>query len=115
MGQSKKEPTIGSRNRNRGKRQQRYTAKRLGGKNVGSLGGEDVESTNFSIECKSRVKSVAHAFMDQAVRNCPKDKMPLVIIHKHNDSHNNDLVCMRLIDWEAWNGPFGKKKEEEIT
>jgi hypothetical protein len=79
-------------------------AKRLGAENVGTLGGEDLKDSVFSFEVKNRVKSVAHGFMEQCVKNCPQGKIPVVIIHKHRDLHVNDLVCMKLSDWESWNG-----------
>ncbi|MEN6321701.1 MAG: hypothetical protein ABFD82_23505 [Syntrophaceae bacterium] len=91
-------------NRNRGKATERDLAKRLGMKRVGVLGKEDLNDGTFSVEVKNRVKSTAHNFMAQCIRNAPIGKTPLVIIHKHKDPHGEDLVCMRLRDWEAWNG-----------
>jgi hypothetical protein len=79
-------------------------AKRLGAENVGTLGGEDLKHSIFSYEIKNRVRSTIHSFMEQCIKNCPTGKIPVVIVHKHKDSHNKDLVCMSLKDWEQWNG-----------
>ena len=51
-------------NRNRGKATERALAKRLNGKRVGVMGGEDITGvSSWSIEVKNRVKSTAHGFM----------------------------------------------------
>ena len=91
-------------NRDRGKRTERDLAKRLGGKRVGILGSEDISHDWASFEVKNRVKSTVHGFMEQCTRNCPQGKVPIVIVHKHGERHGNDLVCMKLVDWEAWQG-----------
>jgi hypothetical protein len=95
-------------NRTRGKNTERAIAKIVGGKRIGTLCGEDIQHDDYSIEVKNRVKSTAHGFMAQAIRNCPQGKTPMVIIHKHGDLHGNDLVCVRLKDWESWNGSITK-------
>lgn len=91
-------------NRTRGKCTERALAKITGGKRIGIMGGEDIQHDTYSIEVKNRVKSTAHKFMEQSVRNCPQGKTPLVIIHKHKDKHGDDLVCQKLRDFEAFNG-----------
>ena len=92
-------------NRNRGKTTERDIAKRLGGKRVGIFGGEDITGVgDWSIEVKNRVKSTVHNFMRQAVRNCPAGKVPLVIVHEHQGNHGDDLVCIKLRDWENYMG-----------
>lgn len=89
-----------SKNRNRGKKTEAAIAKRLGGKRLGILGNDDVQAGAFSIEVKDRVKFVGTGFMEQAVRNCPKDKTPLVVVHVTGARHDGDLVMMRLSDWQ---------------
>ncbi len=84
-----------SKNRNRGKKTEAAIAKRLG-----ILGNDDVQAGAFSIEVKDRVKFVGTGFMEQAVRNCPKDKTPLVVVHVTGARHDGDLVMMRLSDWQ---------------
>ncbi|BCG46830.1 hypothetical protein GEOBRER4_n1644 [Citrifermentans bremense] len=96
--------TTAKRNRQRGKENEKVLAKIMNGDRKGLLGGEDISAGPWSIEAKSRVKSTAHTFMSQAVRNCPNGKAPMVIIHLHNSRRDNDLVCVRLSDWREMYG-----------
>lgn len=95
-----------SLNRQRGKQAERVVAKRLGGKRVGTMSGEDIHfDSSFSGEVKSRKSFVACGWMDQAKRNAGEHKTPLVIVHVHGRRHDEDLVIIRLADWTDW---FGK-------
>jgi len=87
-------------NKRAGRAYQQKMAKRLGGKSVGTIEGQDIEHAIWSIECKKRKSFVGQSFMDQAVRNCPEGKTPLVIVHVTGQRHESDLVMMRLKDWE---------------
>lgn len=91
-------------NRQRGKNTERAIAKRVKGKRIGILGQEDVQHPLFSIEVKSRVRFAGEPFMQQAARNCPEGKTPLVIVHINGRHHDNDLVTMRLKDFEDYLG-----------
>ena len=63
-----------SLNRDRGKRHERETAKRLGGIRMGTMGAEDIHlDTPFSVECKSRKAFVAVAWMKQAENMYPPE------------------------------------------
>lgn len=93
-----------SRNRNRGKRTEKAIAKITGGKRLGILGRDDVQAGAFSIEVKDRVSFVGATFMQQAIRNCPEGKTPLVIVHQTGSRHTDDIVLMRLADWIDWHG-----------
>jgi hypothetical protein len=42
--------------------------------------------------------------MDQAVRNAPPGKTPLVVVHVQGKRHDKDLVVIRLADWIDWHG-----------
>ena len=76
---------------------------------MGILGKDDVRFGIFSIETKSVTRwSLREAWIDQMVRNCPSDRTPLLIIHKHHQRRDNDLVCMRLKDFEDWYGELEK-------
>lgn len=92
------------RNRERGKAAERHVAKALGGTRVGTLGGEDVSHDHLSIEVKSRVRFIGETFMRQARANCPKGKTPCVIVHVHGKRHDDDLVLLRMRDFEALHG-----------
>ena len=89
-------------NRQRGKNTERALAKKLGAKRVGVLGKEDINHSLFSIEVKHRKRIVIEAWMQQAERNCEAGKTPLLIIHQLNKKHSNDIVCMRLKDFEDY-------------
>jgi len=97
-------------NRNRGKRNEKVLADRLGGKREGIFGGEDISMSLFSVEAKERKKFVGQGFMEQAVRNCPEGKVPLVVVHILNQRRSNDLVMLRMSDFEDY---YGKVEESE--
>jgi len=85
-------------NRKRGKANESALAKRVGGKRMGILGHDDVQTGTFSIEAKSRVSFCAQKWMEQSQRNA-KGKIPLVVVHVLGKHRNNDLVLIRLEDW----------------
>ena len=87
-------------NRERGKRHERSVAKRLGGLRIGVLCGEDVKHDTYSVECKSRESLASEKWMQQCEANCPPDKTPLLVMHTHGQHYDNDLVVMRMKDWE---------------
>jgi hypothetical protein len=101
------------RNKRQGRAVQSKMAKRIGGKNVGTIEGQDVSHPIFSGEIKNRKKFVGNTFMAQAVRNCPEGKVPIVIVHETGQRHNNNLVMIRLKDWEDLYGDLHIKKIEE--
>ncbi|MEO5357717.1 MAG: hypothetical protein H7844_10520, partial [Nitrospirae bacterium YQR-1] len=92
------------KNRNRGKTTERAIAKRISGDRRGVLGGEDISHPVFSVEVKSRQKFVASEWMSQAIRNAPEGKTPLVVVHVNGQRHDNDLVVIRMRDFEDYNG-----------
>ena len=91
-------------NRGRGKRCEAAIAKELSGTRRGVLGGHDVDAGPFAVEVKSRAAFVGSGFMEQAVRNCPTRKTPIVVVHITGKRHEGDLVMMRLRDWQEWHG-----------
>lgn len=93
-------------NRRRGKNAERVVARRLNGKRTGVLGGEDITHPLLSIEVKSRSWFAGDKFMAQAKRNC-NGKIPAVIVHIKNRSHDHDLVILELQNFEDL---FGKVK-----
>jgi len=101
------------RNKRQGRAVQSKMAKRLGGKSVGTIEGQDIEHSVFSVEVKHRKKFVGNTFMNQAVKNCPKGKVPLVIVHELNQRFDKSLVMIRLKDWEDWYGKFEIKEEKK--
>ncbi len=88
--------------RNRGKRLESYYANRYNCKREGILGGEDVSHPVYSIETKERKdRTSAEKFMEQAERNS-NGKVPLVIIHRLHQSHDEDLFVFRRKDIEKF-------------
>ena len=90
------------------KRFERVCAKRLGGVRAGPTGrnGPDVLHDHLAIQCKER-KSLPGWLIDamsQAVRDAKDGQLPLAILHVAGGRHDDDLVVVRLADWEAWYG-----------
>jgi len=97
---------MSTKNRNRGKRHERKIAELLGGKRTGVLGGEDVLHPVYAVECKSREKIPKWfaKFWEQTLRNA-KDKIPMLVIHKLNQKHEDDWIVVRLKDFLALTEP----------
>ncbi len=97
--------------RNRGKALERAIARRLDGERVGCTGlaTPDVVCDCFSVECKSRqsLPSWLTAAMRQAAHNAPEGKIPLVILHQTGKRHDDDVVVIRLQDFERVGGNNG--------
>lgn len=91
------------------KRNERVAAKRLGGERVGPVGdiGSDVAHPLFAIECKERKKPLPAEIRDaisQSVGAARPDQLPIVIWHTLHHRHDEDVVMMRLRDFENWAG-----------
>jgi len=80
-------------------------AKRLGGKNVGTIEGQDISHPLLSGEVKHRKSFVGNTFMQQCIKNCPSGKTPVVIVHQKFQRFEDSLVLLRLKDFEDL---FGK-------
>lgn len=91
-----------SLNRRRGKRNEQALARRLGAKRLGILGKEDLHWGAFSVETKERKKLPIFLTKsyEQAIRNAPNGKIPLLIFHELGKRRNSDLVVMDLISFE---------------
>jgi hypothetical protein len=92
------------RNKRQGRKVQTELAKRLGGDNVGTLGGEDIKMATMSVEAKHCAKFVGEKFMEQAEKNCPEGKTAIVIVHTKGKRFARSIVLMRMGDWEDWYG-----------
>ncbi len=99
------------RNKRQGRKVQSVLAKRVGGKNVGTIEGQDISHPVFSIEAKHRKQFIGNTFMEQAIRNAPKGKIPIVIVHTLRQRFSKSLVLIRMSDWEDWCGTLINKKE----
>lgn len=103
----KKNPTS---NKYAGRTYQTYIANLFGGKSVGTIEGQDVEHPIFSIECKKRKGFVAVKWMDQCIKNCPKKKTPLVLVHVTKEKHERDLVIIMLKDFKKLHADILQEK-----
>ena len=96
------------RNRQRHREFSREIVKRLGGRYVGGIEGQDVDCDPWSVEVKTRERFAALDWMKQAVKNCPKDRTPILVVHTVSQRIDNALVCFRLKDFEEWFVPAVK-------
>lgn len=95
------------------KQAERVVAQRLGGQRTGNSGSNtvDVEHEWLGIEVKHRkeLPQWLKEAVAQAGRNCGMNQLPIAIFHELNQRHDNDLVVMRLRDFQDW---FGEVKTE---
>jgi hypothetical protein len=97
------------------KQHERHIAKRFGSARTGPQGkeGPDVITEWLCIEAKERDQ--LPAWLDDAIQQItactPQDKLPVVILHGKGRRHDNDLVILRLKDFEDW---FGGEKHGEM-
>jgi hypothetical protein len=87
------------------KQVERAIAKRLNGKRIGAIGKAtaDVVSDWLSVEVKHRkqLPEWLKTALDQA-RNGAGERMPIVVLHECGQRHSEDLVLIRLADFELW-------------
>lgn len=87
---------------------ERAISKRLAGQRVGNQGAAtpDVVTPWCSIEVKHRKELPAwlQDAMRQAVANARPETLPVVILHQCGQRHDNDLVMLRLRDFQEWFG-----------
>jgi len=105
---------VARRNRARGKATEKAIAQRFGGQRMGIFGREDVRMSLFSVEVKDRRKFVGQGFMEQSVRNCPEGKIPLVVVHITGQRRVNDLVMVRMKDFEDCLGDLLDREKEDV-
>jgi len=88
------------------KAEERRVAKLLHGRRNGATGRNtpDVENTTFAVECKHRKSLPAWLWqaVDQARRNAPDGKLPLVVLHEK--FRKRRLVVLDLSDFLEWYG-----------
>ena len=89
------------------KEHERAIAHRLGGVRTGPSGreGPDISHPRYAIECKESrdpLPQWLRGAINQVVSCAPKDKLPMVIFHVVGDKHDEDLVVIRLVDFERF-------------
>lgn len=101
----------------RGKDTERAIAKRVKGERLGNTGmaTPDVMSDGLVVECKSReslplwlVKALT-----KVVTKAPPGKLPVVVLHQVGKRHDDDIVCLRLRDFEALRP--SSDREDKVT
>ena len=97
------------------KRTERAIAARLNGRRQGATGrrGPDVVTGWLSVEVKHRRR--LPAWLKDAQRQAQSgagDRLPLVILHECGQRHSDDLVLMRLGDFQDWFGEVTGDKED---
>jgi hypothetical protein len=85
---------------------EREIAKRLGGVRVpitGRIRGSapDIAHARWALEVKlrSHLPSLLTDAMDQAVKSIRGEQIPLVVLHEKGTRYDDDLVCLRLVDF----------------
>jgi hypothetical protein len=90
------------------KKTERAVAQRLGGQRVGNRGTntEDVAHEWLSIECKHKkeLPTWLKLAMWQAKTNADADKLPVVVLHENGQRHADNLVVIRMADFQEWFG-----------
>lgn len=85
---------------------ERAVARRLAGRRVGCTGQAtaDVLTEHFSVEVKTRrrLPALLREGMAQATANAAPATVPLLVLHEVGCKHADDLVVMRLEDFEEW-------------
>jgi len=101
------------------KRTERAVARKLGGQRTSKAGpgtnAPDVETESWSIEVKHRDQLPLWLTdaLAQAARNASDGKLPLVVLHEAGRRHADDLVLLRLGDFEQWFGDVPTPKDDE--
>ncbi len=97
------------------KAHERECGRRLGGTRVGPSGTStaDVVNPYLAVECKER-KTLPDWLKDaisQAVKAARGEQVPIVCLHEMGRHHDNDIVLIRLKDFEDHMGAIWKREE----
>jgi len=89
------------------KQTERAIAGRLNGKRQGAVGrtGADVVNDWLAVEVKHRrrLPQWLKDALTQA-RSGAGDRLPIVVLHEAGQRHSDDLVLVRLADFQEWFG-----------
>jgi len=102
------------------KRTERKIATRLGGQRVPITGrargdAPDIAHDWLAIEVKhrKRLPDWLHEALAQAYASARTDQLPIVVLHEHGERHENDLVVLRLGEFQAWFGELQTTGDEK--
>ena len=100
------------------KRTERAIARRIGGRRVpvsGRARGDapDVQHEIYFIEVKHRhmLPTWLRSAMAQACAAQRDGQVPVVVLHETGSRHEDDLVVLRLCDFEQWHGRLHRDPE----
>jgi len=100
------------------KQTERAIAKRLNGQRIGASGrtGADVVNDWLAVEVKhrKRLPEWLKAALEQA-RNGADERLPIVVLHEAGQRHANDLVLLRLADFQDWFGEICVGSERNVA
>lgn len=94
---------------------ERAVAKILGGQRLGHFGKVDVKARWVSAEVKHR-QSLPAWFteaMAQAKRHAEDGQLPIVVLHIEGQRHSENMVVMRLGDFQEWFGELTLQSTEQ--
>ena len=94
------------------KRTERTVARRLGGRRTGVVaqwghpGTPDVYTDWLAVEVKERraLPAWLHLALSQARAGATSEQLPLVVLHESGRRHDEDMILLRLADFEDWFG-----------
>lgn len=92
---------------------ERRVAGILGGRRMGcGVDRADVRSDWLTVECKHRaeIPQWLKAALGQARRYAGAMSLPVAVLHESGTRHDDDIVCLRLCDFQDW---FGQLPEGE--
>ena len=103
------------------KRCERAIAARLCGRRVPVTGRQrgdvpDVQHDAFAVEVKHRrhLPGWLREAVAQALAAQRDGQLPLVVLHEAGTRHADDLVCLRLGDFEDWHGRLHRPDGEAV-
>jgi len=95
-----KKARIARQNKRRSKQDQTKSAQMMGMENVAGLAGEDARSHCFSGEWKCLKRFAGEKYLEQAEKNCPEGKIPLVKVHIVGERREDDILMFRFRHWQ---------------
>ena len=98
--------TPSDRRRRRGYAAESAVAKYLGLERIAGSGKRDLDGEWLCVECKEKQSPVGWllGMIEQAARLAKPGQLPIGVIHFLGMRHDDDLVVMRLADFQQWFG-----------
>jgi len=101
----------------RGANCERALARRIGGQRVGNRGAATLDVVTPYLAVESKCRKVLPKWLLEALRGAVTkagpEQLPMVVLHLLGQRHDNDVVLLRLCDFEAYFGALAPQEEEE--